>query len=316
MIAHRPARSAAAPLSTILVTALAPAAWGTTYLVTTELLPPDRPILAALLRVLPIGIVLTAASRRLPTGRWWWRSAVLGLLNIGVFQVLLFVAAHRLPGGVAATAGAIQPLVVAALAAWLLGEPLRRRTVWAGVGGMVGVGLLVLTPQAVLDPVGVAAALVGTTVSAAGVVLTKRWGRPAGLLAVTGWQLVAGGLAILPLSLIVEGPPPVLDARGWAGVAWLAVVGTGVAYTLWFRGIERLPVSQVSFLALISPLVATAIGWVVLGQSLSVGQLAGAALIAATVVATQRRADRRPAPAVGPETDVVPTRTKENAQVC
>ncbi|HUG85361.1 MAG TPA: EamA family transporter [Euzebya sp.] len=313
MTSPSPAVSAAAPLSTILVTALAPAAWGTTYLVTTELLPPGRPILTAVLRVLPIGLALTAWSRRLPTGRWWWRSAVLGVLNIGVFQALLFVAALRLPGGVAATAGAVQPLVVAALAAWLLGEPFRRGTAWAGLGGIVGVGLLVLTPRAGLDPVGVVAAVVGTTVSAVGVVLTKRWGRPVGLLAATGWQLVAGGLAILPLSLLVEGPPPALGARGWAGVAWLAVVSTGVAYTLWFRGIERLPVSQLSFLALISPRVATAIGWAVLGQSLSVGQLAGAALIAATVVATQRGAGRRPAPAVVPAVAVVPTRTKEKA---
>jgi probable blue pigment (indigoidine) exporter len=301
----------AAPIGTILVTALAPAAWGTTYLVTTELLPPGRPVLAAVLRVLPVGIVLTAASRRLPTGRWWWRSAVLGVLNIGAFQVLLFVAAHRLPGGVAATAGAVQPLVVAVLAARLLGEPLRRRTACAGLGGIVGVGLLVLTPQADLDPIGVAAAVAGTSVSAVGVVLTKRWGRPVGLLAATGWQLVAGGLAILPLSLVLEGPPPALDARGWAGVAWLAVVGTGIAYALWFRGLERLPVSQLSFLALISPLVATAIGWTVLDQSLSVGQLAGAALIAATVAATQRGQVARRGAVLAPPAAVLPPPTKE-----
>ena len=59
--------------------------WGSTYIVTTELLPPDRPFTAALLRTLPAGLLL-----------------VLAALNIGVFQALLFVAAYRLPGGVAA----------------------------------------------------------------------------------------------------------------------------------------------------------------------------------------------------------------------
>lgn len=220
--------------------------------------------------------------------------------NIGVFQVLLFVAAYRLPGGVAATAGAVQPLVVAALAAGLLGERFRARTALAGIGGIVGVGLLVLTPQAALDPVGVLAALAGTVSMGTGVVLTKRWGRPVGLVTATGWQLVAGGLLLLPLTFVVEGPPPVFTGQNWLGAVWLATAGTGIAYSLWFRGIERLPVSSMSFLGLMSPLTATVLGWVVLGQSLSAGQLVGAALIATTVVAAQISGTGRPRRAVAP----------------
>ena len=94
--------------------------WGTTYLVTTELLPPHRPLLAALLRALPAGLLLVAITRTLPRGSWWWRSLVLGTLNIGAFNALLFVGAYRLPGGVAATVGAIQPLLVALLSTGLL----------------------------------------------------------------------------------------------------------------------------------------------------------------------------------------------------
>lgn len=76
-------------------------------------------MLAACVRAWPVGIVFVLWPRRLPTGAWWCRSAVLGTLNIGAFFALLFVAAFRLPGGVAATAGAIQPLVAAAIAATL-----------------------------------------------------------------------------------------------------------------------------------------------------------------------------------------------------
>jgi probable blue pigment (indigoidine) exporter len=286
---------------TILLSALAPVAWGTTYLVTTELMPADRPLLAAAVRVLPIGLLLTLRGRRLPRGSWWWRTAVLGALNIGAFQALLFVAAYRLPGGVAATAGAVQPLVVGILAAWLLAERLRPGLVLAAVGGIVGVGLLVLTPEARLDPVGVGAALAGTVSMAVGVVLTKRWGRPVALVTATGWQLVAGGLLLAPLTLALEGLPPAFTMANWAGAAWLSVIGTGMAYLLWFRGIERLPVNHLSFLGLLSPLVATVLGWAVLDQSLTGGQLTGAALIAVTVVATQAGAtltSKRAAPAV------------------
>jgi probable blue pigment (indigoidine) exporter len=279
--------------------------WGTTYLVTTEMMPPNRPLLTAMLRVLPVGLLLTAYARQLPTGAWWGRTAVLGTLNIGAFQALLFVAAYRLPGGVAATAGALQPLAVAGLAAWLLGERFRARTALAGLAGVVGVSLLVLGPRAALDPVGLVAALVGTLSAAGGVVLTKRWGRPVPLLTATGWQLLAGGLLLAPLALVVEGAPPSFTVMNWLGGSWLAVVGTGLAYALWFRGIERLPVDALSFLGLLSPVVATLLGWIVLDQSLTLVQLTGAVLIGMAVVAPQvpgrpRTPSRLGTPACGP----------------
>src|SRR5262245_40876619 len=120
-----------------LVTALTPMVWGSTYLVTTQFLPPGRPLLDAVIRALPAGLLVLAATRTLPRGHWWWRAAVLGALNIGVFFALLFVAAYRLPGGVAATFGAVQPLLVAGLAFGLLGErPTRWRIGW-GVAGVL-----------------------------------------------------------------------------------------------------------------------------------------------------------------------------------
>jgi probable blue pigment (indigoidine) exporter len=192
---------------TMLLSALAPVAWGTTYLVTTELMPAERPLLTAAVRVLPIGLLLTLRARRLPRGAWWWRTAVLGALNIGVFQALLFDAAYRLPGGVAATAGAVQPLVVGVLAAWLLAERLRPGMVLAAVGGVVGVGLLVLTPEARLDPVGVGAALIGTVSMATGVVLTKRWGRPVDLVTATGWHSSPWGCCSLHLRWLSKATP-------------------------------------------------------------------------------------------------------------
>lgn len=274
----------------VTATAAAPVVWGSTYLVTTELLPPGRPLLAAVVRALPAGLLLVVLSRRLPHGSWWWRAGVLGALNIGAFFALLFVAAYRLPGGVAAVAGAVQPLLVAGLAARLVGERASARQLVAAVAGLAGVALLVLRADARLDGFGVAAALGGACSMAAGVVLSKRWGRPAPLLALTGWQLVAGGLLLLPLMLLVEGPPPTqLDARNVAGFAYLSLIGTAVAYALWFRGIQALPVTDVTLLGLLSPVVATTLGWLVLDQSLTAGQVAGAVVVLAALLVAQRR---------------------------
>ncbi|MEM9607638.1 MAG: EamA family transporter [Actinomycetota bacterium] len=274
----------------LLATALAPIAWGTTYLTATELLPDGRPLFSAASRALPAGLALALVTRTLPTGVWWWRALVLGVLNIGGFFALLFVAAYRLPGGVAATLGAIQPLVAAVLAAVLLGERLRGTNVLAGLLGVVGVGLLVLRANASLDAWGVAAGLGGAVSMASGVVLVKRWGRPVPLLAFTSWQLVAGGLVLVPLALAVEGGPPVLSTANVVGFVWLASAGTALAYALWFRGVQRLPVANVTLLGLLSPVVAALGGLLVLGQTLGPAQTLGVAVVLVAIVVGQRPA--------------------------
>ncbi|MDN4173447.1 hypothetical protein QWY28_10870 [Nocardioides sp. SOB77] len=86
----------------VALAAVAPTAWGTTYLTAEALLPPDRPLFGAAVRALPAGLLLLAWCRRLPRGDWWWRAVVLGLCNIGLFFPVLFLAAYALPGGLAA----------------------------------------------------------------------------------------------------------------------------------------------------------------------------------------------------------------------
>lgn len=276
-------------------TALTPILWGTTYIVATEFLPDGRPLLAATVRALPVGLAFVLWSRRLPTGIWWFRAALLGLLNIGAFFALLFVAAFRLPGGVAATAGAIQPLVAAGIAAVVLGEAFTRRTAIAGTAGIAGVAMLVLGPDASLDPIGITAAIAGTLSMATGVVLTKHWGRPVDLITFTGWQLSAGGLMLLPVVALTEGLPRSMTGTNIAGFLWLATVGTGFAYANWFRGIQLLPINIVSFLGLLSPLVATIAGWLVLSETLTATQLAGAAFVLAAVITPHVRKGHRSA---------------------
>jgi probable blue pigment (indigoidine) exporter len=268
-------------------TGLAPAIWGTTYLTTTELLPAGRPLLAATLRALPAGLVLIALGRRLPNGIWWWRAFVLGALNIGAFFALLFVAAYRVPGGVVATIIAAQPLLVAVLSVWLLDQRASARLVLAAVAGLGGVGLLVLPAGATLDAVGEAAAVGAAAVFAMGIVLSKRWPSPAPILATTGWQLAAGGLLVLPFALGLEGVPPSLSATNLAGYAYLGIVGAAVAYVLWLRGIRALPPTRVTFLALLSPVVATVLDWIVRGQRLGALQAVGGLIVLCSVVASQ-----------------------------
>jgi len=281
-------KTATVRLSDVLLTALAPMTWGTTYVVATELLPPNHPLLVAALRSLPIGILLTAWLRQLPKGIWWWRILLLGSLNIGIFQALLFIAAYRLPGGVAATAGAIQPLLVVLFSWIILNEKPSKLSIVAAITGFVGVGLLVLGPTARLDSVGIVAAIAGAATMGLGTVLVKRWKRPVSLLVFTAWQLAVGGIVLLPIALVIEGPITHLSTTNLLGFVYLGLVGTGLAYALWFRGIDKLKASAVSYLGLISPVVATLIGFVLLHQTFTPIQLMGIAIVLVSVLIGQQ----------------------------
>ncbi|MER5732731.1 EamA family transporter [Streptomyces sp. NPDC002138] len=276
-------------LATVALTALAPISWGSTYAVATELLPPDRPLFTGVMRALPAGLLLIAVARVLPKGEWWWKSAVLGALNIGAFFPLLFLTAYRLPGGVAAVLGSMGPLVVIGLSALLLGERASTKALLAAIVGAFGVSMVVLKAGAALDLIGVLAGLASSASMAAGTVMTKRWGRPEGVgpLALTGWQLTAGGLLLLPVAALVEGTPPALDGKAFLGYGYMMLINTGIAYWLWFRGIGRLTATSVTLLGPLSPLTAAVIGWAALGQALSPVQVAGMAIAFTATVAGQ-----------------------------
>lgn len=241
------------------------------------------------MRALPAGLVAVAISRQLPHGTWWWKSFVLGMLNIGMFFPLLYIAAQHLPGGVAATLGSIQPVVAAFLAVLILREKLSHWRVLWGLVGVCGVAMVVLGPDAALDTIGVLAGGGGAVCMAMGVVLTKKWGRPEGVsgLGLTGWQLTAGGLFLLLPALIIDGVPASVDGRAIGGYLWMGIFGGLISYTLWFSGIARLQVTATALLALLIPLVATIIGATVAGETFSAIQLIGFIFALSATVAGQ-----------------------------
>jgi probable blue pigment (indigoidine) exporter len=268
--------------------ALAPIIFGTTYLLTSDFLPPDRPLLAALMRSLPTGLVLIIGTRP-PNRRWLLRLAVLSVLYASGLFPLLFLAAYLLPGGVASVINSISPLLVIALSVPLLGARIRPVQVAAGVLGVGGVALLVLRSDARLDLLGLLAMTGAAIMMGLATVLTKRWGVPPGMgsAGMTGWTFLLGGITLLPVTLIVEGLPDQLTGRNIGGLIYLVLVSGIVAYALWFWGLQHLSASSVTFLSLLNPVVAALLGWVVLDQRLNGWQLLGAVVVLASVVLGQ-----------------------------
>jgi probable blue pigment (indigoidine) exporter len=240
-----------------------------------------------MLRALPAGLLLLLLVRQLPKGIWWPRTFLLGALNFSFFWAMLFVSAYRLPGGVAATVGAIQPLIVLGLSRSVMGTTVRPLSVLAGLAGIGGVALLVLTPAASLDPIGIAAGLAGAVSMAFGTVLSRHWQPPVPPLTFTAWQLTAGGLLLVPVALFFEPALPVPTAGNLLGFLYLGGIGAALTYIVWFRGLARLDPSTISPLGFLSPLVAVVLGWALLGQDLSPLQVAGMVVVLGSVWLSQ-----------------------------
>jgi probable blue pigment (indigoidine) exporter len=129
-------------------------------------------------------------------------------------------------------------------------------------------------------------------VSALGFVLVKRWPSPADMLTTVSWQLVAGGLALVPVALLVEGPPPSLTVANLGGLLWLTTAGTALAYFCWFRGLSRLPAGSVALVGLVNPVVGTLLGVAFAGEVFGWTQALGMVLVLGGVVAGQKRGGR------------------------
>ncbi|OKP02031.1 EamA family transporter [Xenorhabdus eapokensis] len=268
-------------LQNILLTALAPIVWGSTYIITTEVLPPNMPLLASTIRALPAGILLLLICRTMPKGIWWLRIMVLSLLNIGAFFYFLFVAAGYLPGGTASLIMACQPIIVILLSTCILKTSLTIKHIISSILGVIGISLLVLNSTISLNWQGVVAGFAGCGCMAFGVVLTKYWNRPANLslLSFTGWQLTLGGLMLLPVAISIEGLPQHLTVTNMLGYGYLCIIGAVFSYIIWFRGIEKLPVVTISFLGFLSALSACILGYFFLKQTFSLLQMFGTCTI-------------------------------------
>jgi len=279
-----------------LSAALAAAIWGTTYIFVSVVLP-HNPIFTAAVRALGGGLPLLLFYNEVPPRDWWGKVAVLGTLNCGVVFAFLFIAAERLPGGVAGTLQSLGPIITVLIAWPLLGE----RPTWlrlvSVVLGSIGVMILLTSGQIVLDGIGATAGLIAAVSLALGGVLLNRWGRPIPLLEFTAWQLVIGGVELAALAAILGDVPSSLGLASIGAYVYVALIGTSIAYALWFHGVEKAGAPAVAPFFLLIPMVAFALDAVVRGFVPTGVQALGAAIVVGSLVINQQAGKRRTAAA-------------------
>lgn len=288
--------------------------WGSTYLgikLATESMPTQ---LALGLRFLVAAAILAGivAVRRGPAALRVTRAelrgaALVGVMLLGVGMSTVGLGQDYVPTGVAALLVAVTPLWIVLLR---FGSGDRPPIVtWLGIGvGLVGVALLVL-PGSDVAPVGGATPqqralwsliiVVGSASWAAGAFLQQRIATPKDPLVMSTYEMVAGGLALVLVgSVRGERMADVLDATAASRAGWvyLVVMGSLVAFSAFVWLVDHAPISLVSTYAYVNPVVAVALGTLVLGESLTSGVLIGGAVIiggVALVVSGERVGRRR-----------------------
>jgi drug/metabolite transporter (DMT)-like permease len=274
-------------------------------------------------------VALLLGGGRLPL-RWdvWKRMITLGLTNIAVPFVLIAWGQQYIPSGMASILNALVPLFTVLIAAVVLADERATPTMLAGlVIGFTGVVVLALpdlqaaatdrgSAKAVLGMAAVALATVSYAVAAVyarrrltgqPVIADADGGRRAPTpVEISFGSTIAGFVLVTVFALLFERPSDGLmtlphSPSAWLGMAWLGLLGTGVAYLLFFRIIERWGATRTTLVTYVIPVVAISLGFVVFGERLRPAELAGAVLIIGGVVLVNGRLGLgrrlRPAPA-------------------
>lgn len=276
-------------------------AWGGSYVAIDAglaALPPvffaaTRLDIAALI-VLPAAVFLTANP--LPTSRDALLDvAVSGVLITAGFNVFLYIGQQYTTSAVAAIIISLNPLFASGFA-WLLlpRERLGRLGQLGLVVGLVGVGIIVQpTPAAILSGnVGQLIVLLGAASIALGSVVSRRLASGLPSLATTGWGLLLGGVLLHLVSIALGEQVPLRST--WSSSALLAVLFLGVvatagAYPAFFALLGAIGPVRTNLVSYIIPIVTVLLGWVLLGQSITLGTVGGFLVVLAGFALVNRR---------------------------
>ncbi|MGM0585446.1 MAG: DMT family transporter [Pseudomonadota bacterium] len=240
--------------------------------------------------------VLRPALPRDP--RFWAACAVMGLLNNVIPFTLMAWGQQSIESGLTAILNATTAVFGALVAAALLRDERLTARRAAGVGlGLAGVAVIT-GPEALsgldLRSLGQIAVLGGAMSYALASVWARRFMQGGSPLAAATGMTTAAFATMVPLTLWIEGPPPIdLSAGAWAAVIYYGAVATGAAYLLYYSLIARAGAANTMLVTLVIPPLAILLGWLILDERLSGGAYLGLALIAGGLVVLDGRAVAR-----------------------
>jgi drug/metabolite transporter (DMT)-like permease len=277
--------------------------WGTTYLAIKVALETVPPFMLGGLRYVIAGTVLAAFLRvrgiTLPPLREWRELALLGFLMITLGNGGVNWGEQYLASGITAVVIATSPFWMVAIDAfWPDGERLSSRKLLGLLVGFSGIVLLTW-PDLTLDGaqgsrvllgiLSLQVACVGWSVASS---YTKRHSHSRNVLAVAAVQMFFGGAFMLLIAAFTgEWRHVSFTMRSAGAVAYLIVAGSLVAFAAYSYALRHLPIATVSLYTYINPVIAVALGTLLLGEPFRVSMLVAAAVIVAgiAIVRSTRR---------------------------
>lgn len=264
--------------------------WGSTWAVIKVGLRGLPPFTGIALRFTIAGFLLLVVMRFLrlsirPDRRIAWLWIANASLTFSISYGAVYWAEQYLPSGLTSVLFASYPLWMAILAHfWLPGERLTPRMAVGVVVGFVGVVVIFADDLVALAGpranTAAAVLMISPLAAALGNLIIKRWGKGVHPLHLTAVPMLMTGAATGLVAVVVERHRPVTaDAEAIGALLYLAVVGSALAFTLYFWLLDRLPATQLSLIVYCVPVMAVAIGTLVLGESLSTSALVGAAMV-------------------------------------
>jgi len=203
-----------------------------------------------------------------PTRREWGLLLLCGVAWFAVYNVALNAAEQRIDAGTTAMLVNVGPILIAVLAGWLLGEGFPR---WLMVGAAVALAGALLIGIATrtaggADPLGALVALVAATTYAIGVVAQKPVVRRLPALQVTWLACTVGAVACLPFAPGLVANSAEATAGAIAGVVYLGVVPTAVAFSTWAFALARMDAGRLGVTTYLAPPLTIALAWALLGE--------------------------------------------------
>ena len=287
----RPSRLISPRLAVVAAYVAVVTIWGATWAFMKIGVAEVPPFTFALQRAVGTAVLLTAASLllglRFPsTPRTALAAAVAGVFATGVNWAVVFWAIQYVPSGAAAVLGSSAPLWTAVMAHFIVaGDRLSGRKALGLVCGIIGVGMIVLSPATLQDPGPLYAWIllaVAPVTWAVAAIISARYLTEASPMPTTALGAAAGAVVLMPFAggeaVLSPLPAPA------AGALLYLVLASGVALTLSLWLYRRLRPTTVMLTQVLIPLQAVAIGVLLLGETLSLYMIGGALLVILAVV--------------------------------
>ncbi len=281
--------------------------WGSAMVVMRDALPETTPMFIGIMRLLPAGLAVLAfryavgrQSTQTPWNPLTWKAwawiGLFALVDGSFFQGFLAAGLMDTGAGLGSVMIDSQPLAVALMAAWFYQERMGLLGWLSLVVGVLGISIIGLSPmwgsESLALSVGQGWMLLAALSMAVGTVLMRPISRHVDPVIATGWHMILGSLPLIVISALTETHQwDHLSVNHWIGLGYTSLLGSALAYGLFFYFASEENLTEFSSLTFLTPVFALVFASLFLSESLTVAQWGGVGVTLISVYLMNKRGD-------------------------